>query len=107
MKNIKRTSELVKEILQTIPATRNSDSYLYLKVIEHIAEQRGIDLNILSVHNFFNYMSVYGFPPMKSVNRARRKLQREFPELRANPDVEAVRMENESIVRDYARAVNV
>ena len=107
MKNIRKTTELVKEILQTVPATRNSDSILYLKVIEYIAKQNNLDLHCFSVPYYLKHMKEYGFPPFESVRRSRQKLQRKFPELRAKPEVEAVRMENESVVRDFAKAVNV
>jgi hypothetical protein len=49
----------------------------------------------------------YGLPPIASVGRARRKLQRECPELRGDKKVREKRSENEVIVKGYAKAVDV
>lgn len=103
MKYIKQTSDMVKEILQTVPATRNSDMLLYYHVCLEI------DKTVLKLPFWLVLLDLkaYGLPPIASVGRARRKLQRAYPELRADKKVKDKRTENEIIVEDYARAVNV
>ena len=100
---LKNTKALVKHILEEDQKARNSDSYLYLKVIEHIAEQRGFNLWDLKVPYFLKYMAVYGFPAFETVRRTRQKLQAEYPELSASRKVAAERDKNEEAFRDFAR----
>ena len=103
MKNIKNTSDLVKDLLIQYPLARNDDDYLYLKVCETMNKHL-VDLPFSVV---FMHRRECGFPPFESVRRARQKLQSAFPELAGSDEVEAQRAVNESIVRDYARKVNV
>lgn len=101
MKRIKQTHQLVKQILETVPATRNSDMLLYYHVcleLNRAATKLPFWLVLLDLKQ-------YGLPPIASVGRSRRKLQRECPELRADPKVKEKRTENEEIIKDYARAV--
>lgn len=102
-KQLITTTNLVKTILETTPQTRNSDSLLYLKVLEHCALQKGVDLQLLSVYAFLTSMNIFGFPCFETVRRSRQKLQREYPELKGCEAVEAARAENEQTFRDYAR----
>lgn len=98
------TTNLVKTILETNTQTRNSDSLLYLKVLEHCALQKGVDLQLLSVSAFFTSMNIFGFPCYETVRRTRQKIQREYPELKGCEAVEAARAENEQAFRGYARS---
>lgn len=100
---LKNTTALVKAILEEDQKARNSDSHLYLKVIEHIADQKGYDIWNFKVPYFLEYMTVYGFPPFESVRRSRQKLQAEYPELSANRKVAEQRAENEEAFRQFAR----
>lgn len=102
-KQLITTTNLVKMILETNPQARNSDSLLYLKVLEHCALQKGIDLEYLSVSAFLTSMNIFGFPCFETVRRARQKIQSEHPELKGCAAVEAVRAENEQAFREYAR----
>lgn len=95
------TKELVRYILSTDPQSRNSDSYLYLKVIDLQAKDK-LDLHIVSVPWFFNHSAEYGFANYESVRRARQKLQADCPELRGNARVQAARRENEAVFREWA-----
>ena len=103
MKDIKHTHHLVKEILETVPETRNSDMLLYYHVCLEI------DKTVLKLPFWLVLLDLkhYGLPPIESVGRVRRKLQEECPELRAVSSVKEKRTENEEIVKEYARAVNV
>lgn len=97
------TKALVKSILEQDPATRNSDSYLYLKVIHEIAIQKAIDLSRISIMDYLSNMTMWGFPPFESVRRARQNLQQFNPELSSNNTVQAFRTENEAVFRKFAR----
>lgn len=98
------TTNLVKTLLAIDPQTRNSDSYLYLKVLEHYAVQKGIDLQGLTVPDFLLSMNVLGFPCFETVRRTRQKIQKEHPEFKACKSVEEARMENEQVFREYSRS---
>ncbi len=102
---LKKTTEIVRYLLENIPHTRNNDTFLYYKVLEHISEQKGYTLTAISVPRFFGRMKEYGFPCFESVRRARQKLQATYPDLKACDKVQEFRSENEDAVRDYARGV--
>ncbi|MBR5544888.1 MAG: hypothetical protein IKU66_05380 [Clostridia bacterium] len=104
MKNVLYiTANTVKQILTDEPSTRSSDSLLYLKVIERIAEEQDIDLEKWSVPYFLRNLSHTFFPPFESVRRARQKIQAQHPELSANAKVQAQREINEAEYREFAR----
>lgn len=103
MKTIKNTSDLVKEILQKVPATRNSDMLLYYHVCLEI------DKTVLKLP-FWNVLldlKGHGLPSIETVGRARRKLQRAYPELAGSDKVKGFRAVNEAKFRSYARKVTV
>lgn len=102
-KQLITTTNLVKTILETNTQARNSDSLLYLKVLEHCALQKGVDLQLLSVSAFLTSMNIFGFPCFETVRRSRQKIQREYPELKGCEAVEAARAENEQTFREYAK----
>jgi hypothetical protein len=102
MQELSTVKELVRFILTTDRRSRNCDGYLYLKVIEHQAKEKKIDLRFSSVKWFFLHSSEKGFANYESVRRARQKLQAECPELRGNERVQAARRENEAVFRDWA-----
>jgi hypothetical protein len=95
--------EIVKSILVMDPKARNSDSYLYLKVIEQQAAQKNVDIRFLSVAVFFSELPQNGFAKFESVRRARQKLQNDFPELMGTEDVRIFREDNETVFRAFAR----
>ena len=103
MNDLKTTTKLVKAILEEDKQARNSDSFLYLKVIETIADQKGIDLFGISIPVFLMSMRENGFPPFESVRRTRQKIQEHHPELGACDKVSELRMINEAEFRSYAR----
>ena len=102
LQELHTVKELVSYILCSDQKARNSDSYLYLKVIEQQAIQKGIDLRFLSVVSFFANLNENGFAKFESVRRARQKLQNEYPDLMGSADVEAARRENETVFREWA-----
>ena len=102
MNDLKTTTKLVKAILEENKQARNSDSFLYLKVLDHIAERDGIFLAGMPVPYFLENMQRLGFPPFESVRRTRQKIQAAFPDLAACEKVEEMRMAREEKYRAYA-----
>ena len=103
MKDIKRTSDIVKEILERKPETRNSDDELYFQVCKKInPEAMSKPFYMVVLHR-----KEHSLPPFESVRRARQKLQASYPELCGTDEVEAHRVVCEGIVKDYARSVGV
>lgn len=103
MKNIKRTSDLVKAILKEEPKARDSFPYLYYMVC--LAKNPKV-LGMPFAQVIMNLNSL-NLPPFESVRRSRQKLQSAYPELASSDEVEAQKAVNEEIVKNYARAVNV
>lgn len=100
-------THLVREVLETHEKARNSDNYLYYQVCVLIGQKNGIDINQMSVPTFFLKLSESPFPAFETVRRTRQKLQASHPELAGTSKVEAQRVLNEGVFRDYARKVNV
>lgn len=105
MNELQTTTKLVKAILEQDEQTRNSDSRLYLKVLEVIAEQRGYNMKKMSVYHFLECRaSDYPFfPGFETVRRTRQKVQQHHPELAACDKVKDMRMIQETEFRQYAR----
>lgn len=106
-KELYTTTNLVKQILEQDKRARNSDSFLYFRVLGVLGQARGIDIDSMPVTIFLLNMTKLGFPPFESVRRTRQKIQQCNPELAANSDVEAQRIVNEEEFRNYARQVMV
>ena len=103
MKDIKKTSDIVKFILQTNPQTRNCKDYLVRCVHAHINK----DCLGMTYEQVMMNRKALGLPPYGSITRSMRKLQKAYPELRASDEVDAWRKVNEEIVKDYVRSVTV
>ena len=97
------TKSLVKTILECDVRARNSDSYLYLKVLNNVAANKKVDITFITITDFLLKMSSWGFPPFESVRRARQQLQHDCPELAASKEVQSVKDENETIFREFAK----
>lgn len=100
----KAVTKLVQHILETDERARNSDSFLYMKVLTTIGTEKGIDIHSMPITVFLLNLREFGFPPFESVRRARQKIQAKHPELAACDAVRAFRGENEEIYREYARS---
>lgn len=98
MKDIFRVSKLVKQVLEEVPYTRNSDASLYLEVCRRVNPQ-ACDMSFSTV---FEHRKELGIPNMESVRRSRQKIQSECEALRATEEVTDARYENWKVVRDYA-----
>ena len=102
---VRKVTPIVKEQLEKNIATRNSDALLYLEVLRVICAGRSIDIESMTVPTLLSNVSALHLPTCESVGRARRKLQSEYPELRASEDVEAFRDLLEEDYRRYSREV--
>lgn len=93
------TKALVKSILEQDERARNSDSFLYFRLLERI------DKAVLTVpvSEFLLSMGLNGIPPFESVRRTRQKIQAECPWLSACDKVKEFRADNEEAYRDFAR----
>lgn len=105
MNNLKNTTELVKIILDQDERARNSDSYLYMKVLRIMAERKGMDISNVSIYKFLLMMDVWQFPPFESVRRSRQKVQATFPELAATNKTRKNRKKNEAVYHNYAKEI--
>lgn len=103
MQKLKSIEALVKELLEADAETRNDDDYLYLKVCDCISFEKGCSLALFDSRYFLKNRKNLGFPPFETVRRSRQKMQRAYPELRANKKVAAHRAENEEAFREFAR----
>lgn len=103
MLDLKNTTALVKSILEQDKQCRNSDSFLYLKVLTEIGKAKGIDIESMTIPYFLMNLHGATVPCFETVRRTRQKLQQHHPELAACEAVEGFRMENEAEFRAYAR----
>ena len=101
----KTTTSIVKAILEENEQARNSDSYLYLEVLDLWGEQHDIDVIQWPVEKFLLDMAKLGAPPFESVRRTRQKVQQTYPHLAACDRVAEQRMANEEVYRAYAQGV--
>jgi hypothetical protein len=100
-KELHTTQDIVKEILETNKMARNSDMALYVKVCEKInpgALSKPFWVVLLSLKE-------YNLPNFETVRRTRQKLQASYPELAGDVDVEAQRILNEEVFKEYARGM--
>lgn len=75
MDDLNKVSKVVKYILENRKQARNSDSYLYLKVLEYYADKQGIDLRGISIEFFLimQHDGYFAFPIFEpSAGHARR-----------------------------------
>ena len=101
---LKTTTGLVKAVLEKEPQARNSDSFLYFKILKKIGDEKGIDIEKMPVTSFLLHIKDSPFPAFETVRRTRQKIQAEFPELSGNREVQRYREENEVVFREFARS---
>lgn len=102
MNDLKNVTQVVKEILVNNEKARNSDSILYLEVLQLYSYRNGTSLNMLSVPYFLSHMKELGFPAFETVRRTRQKVQETNPHLAASEKVRSFRKENEEEFKSYA-----
>lgn len=101
MRNAKKVTDMVLAILERDPQARNSDDYLYHEVCKEVNPE----ILGASFGRVLTGFKGYGVPAYESVGRARRLIQAQRPDLRANEAVSDFRYENEIRYEDYARRV--
>lgn len=104
---LKNTTKIVKEILQSDERARNSDSFLYLRVLSHFEKEQRKDIGQMPIALFLINMGKLGIPPFETVRRTRQKIQRQFPELAGCSRVEIGRAIREEEFREFARSIEV
>jgi len=102
LENLKTVSALVKNILENDHKARNTDNHLYLKVLEHYSDQRGIDIHAMTVPVFLKELDKHSFPGFETVRRSRQKVQATYPDLAPSENVGRKRSKNEMIYKDFA-----
>jgi hypothetical protein len=99
MNNIKRTSDLVKQILTEDETARNNDMFLYLKVCERL-NPATLTMPFFVV---ISSLKAHNLPNFETVRRTRQKIQADFPELASNERVGMLRTKKEAEFREYAK----
>jgi hypothetical protein len=97
MMRIDSVQEMVFITLKTDPATRNSDRLLTLRIY-------GNYFDVSGATPFEDVILDADLPAFETIRRARQKIQANFPELKADADVETARMLLEEEFREYARS---
>lgn len=107
MNNIKGVAKDVKLILEANEKARNSDDYLYSVICQMRLQDKDIDANRIAFTDVMARRKELNLPPFETVRRTRQKIQQHHPNLRADADVEAMRMVREEEFKNYARGVEV
>lgn len=102
MSDLKTITDLVRALLEQDARCRNSDGFLYLRVLFTYAKKNGINLDAMSVSDFLMNHHGNDFPIFETIRRSRQKLQQHHPELAASETVEGFRKENEAQYYAYA-----
>jgi len=104
MSRLNTTKEIVRGILERDRMARNSDNYLYLKVIEYFEKEYEVRIKSLPLSEFLLFgCDNVPVPPFESVRRTRQKLQEKHPDLAASEVVEAFRLAEEREYLEFAR----
>lgn len=78
---------LVKDILEDHPDTRDDDMKLYAWACYELREETGAECRLTKETSFVDalyYHKKYGLPSYESISRARRKVQEQIPNLAGN-----------------------
>lgn len=95
-------SRAVKSVLEEHKDARDNDSVMYWYLINKIGKNHGLDASKLSVYSVLHDYRRLGLPSLESAGRARRKVQRSFPDLCGSKDASAIRAESEEEYKDFA-----
>ena len=99
-----KLKNIVKDTLTNIKKTRNDDYILTYFVIKKYLDKKNIKIEYF--YQIMMFHKTYGLPSIESITRARRLLQRKYPELRADREVEKIRAKEEERYRELARSEN-
>lgn len=93
--NLERIRDVVYNILLNDEQARNSDAYLFTKVVQTMSP-------CLYTMPFYKAMIDPGMPSYTSVRRTRQKIQEQNPELQATEAVKEKREENIDTYLEFA-----
>lgn len=93
---VRQTAELVKDLMVKNKKAREDDFFLYGEVIKLFGVSTRCHLNTI-----FRYIRQKRIPPFETVNRARRRIQELYPELRADSFVESARLDKGEEFMDF------
>ena len=91
----------VKQALETRPATRSDDFLLIREVCGKISPALEDPMYSPSFSDVLNNHEYYGIPSMETITRCRRKLQKIYPELKAEKEVEIARFNEQQEYERY------
>lgn len=97
MAELKRCSDMVKEILKENEQARSDDNVLILEVIKTYGKQN------VSIGEYLKMQKVWKIPSFETIRRTRQKVQECHPELRGSDIAETYRMLLEDDYKDFAR----
>ena len=99
-----KLKNIVKDTLTNIEKTRSDDYMLTYFVIKKYLDDKNIKIEYF--YQIMMFHKTYGLPSIESITRARRLIQRKYPELRADREVEKIRAKEEDRYRELARSEN-
>lgn len=99
-----KLKNIVKDTLTNIVKTRNDDYMLTYFVIKKYLDEKNMKIDYF--YQIMMFHKTYGLPSIESITRARRLLQRKFPELRADREIEKIRAKEEERYLELARSEN-
>ena len=92
--HLKTLAKQVEQILEDYPVARGDDRFLITAIY---SKYTCVDAP------FSKVMEDYTLPPFESIRRSRQKVQEQRPELRANADIEQIRMDLQEEYIEFAR----
>ena len=105
MKNRKAIRDLVKKMLEQKPETRNSDMFLYIALVKHIEDEKGLNITEKPFCYVLRNLKDLGLPSFKTVERERRKVQEQNPHLQSVKKVKKMREVQEEEYRKYSKGI--
>lgn len=96
---LRNMTELVRTIMEQQPETRSSDNLLYIEVLKRCTSQNVLNMPVWA---FYQHQREWQLPSIETVGRCRRKAQQENPHLKAKPEVEGFRYDNETKFIEFA-----
>lgn len=97
--NLYKVEDIVKKVLEKYPDSRNNDDVLIFRVYKEINED--VMIRELFCEVLLNRKK-YNLPSYKSIERCRRKLVKEYPELKPVEEVQKARDKEENNYINYA-----
>ena len=98
-----KTEEVVENVLRQHKDSRNDDFVLVYRVYQAINENAVVRE---SFHHVMLNHNEYKLPAFTGITRARRKLQKMYPELAATKEIKEARINKTSEYINYSRSAN-